>query len=320
MPSQQPPGPSRRNGGVRIFRFDEEVSIPIAAHGSRFRIGPLTGDGAAARVQVLHLPAGGVVGRHPAVAQQLFAVVAGHGWVSGADEVRRDVGPGRAALWEPGEEHEAGSDLGLTAVVVEGTFDVWAAAVTTEIVVADHDPAWQRWFEEVRERVWPAVADVASRIDHVGSTSVPGLAAKPIIDLDVVVATDEDVRPAIERLRSIGYRWRGDLGVGGREAFAPPGDDRLPRHHLYLVVDGNRAHQDHVLLRDLLRDDPEARARYAELKRANVARSGGDIDVYVAAKAALVAELLARARAARGLPAVDYWDPSADPAADEASL
>lgn len=299
---------------MRIFRFDEEVSIPIAAHGSRFRIGPLTGDGAAVRVQVLHLPPGGVVGRHPAAAQQLFAVVAGDGWVAGADEVRRDIGPGRAALWEPGEEHEAGSDPGLAAVVVEGEFDVWATAVTTEIVVADPDPAWSSWFEQVRERVWPAVADVASRIDHVGSTSVAGLAAKPIIDLDVVVPAEEDVRPAIERLRSIGYRWRGDLGVTGREAFAPPGHDRLPRHHLYLVVDGNRAHQDHVLLRDLLREDPEARARYAELKRANVRRAAGDMDVYVAAKAALVAELLTRARAQRGLPAVTYWDPLADTA------
>ena len=295
---------------MRIFRFDEEVSIPIAAHGSRFRIGPLTGDGAAVRVQVLHLPAGGLVGRHPAAAQQLFAVVAGEGRVAGADGGHRDIGAGRAALWEPGEEHEAGSDLGLTAVVVEGVFDVWATAVTTEIVVADPDPAWPGWFEQVHERVWPAVVDVASRIDHVGSTSVPELAAKPIIDLDVVVAAEEDVRPAIERLRSIGYRWRGDLGVTGREAFAAPDHDRLPRHHLYLVVDGSRAHQDHLLLRDLLRQDPGSRERYAELKRRNAAQAGGDIDVYVAAKAALVAELLTCARAERGLPAVTYWDPN----------
>ena len=299
---------------MRIFRFDEEVSIPVAAHGSRFRIGPLTGDGATGRVQVLHLPPGGVVVRHPAVAQQLFAVVAGDGWVAGADEVRRDVGPGRAALWEPGEEHEAGSELGLTAVVVEGDFDVWATAVTTEIVVEDPDPAWPGWFEQVRERVWPAVSDVATRVDHVGSTSVAGLAAKPIIDLDVVVAAEDDVRPVIERLRSIGYRWRGDLGVTGREAFAPPDHDPLPRHHLYLVVDGNRAHQDHVLLRDLLREDPEARARYADLKRRNVGAAAGDMDVYVASKAALVADLLTRARSERGLPPVAYWDPAADEA------
>jgi GrpB-like predicted nucleotidyltransferase (UPF0157 family) len=73
-------------------------------------------------------------------------------------------------------------------------------------------------FETVCEHVWPAVRDVALRIDHVGSTAVPGLAAKPIIDMDVVVTSDGDIPQALERLASVGYRWRGDLGVRGREA------------------------------------------------------------------------------------------------------
>ena len=156
-----------------------------------------------------------------------------------------------------GEEHEAGTDTGLTAIVVEGSFDVWAAGVTTEIIVSDYDPAWPEWFERVCDKVWPAVSDIALRIDHVGSTSVPGLAAKPVIDTDIVVASDEDVQPVVERLESIGYRWRGDLGVEGRQAFKPVDEEGLPRHHLYLVVEGSKAHLDHVLLRDLLREDPE---------------------------------------------------------------
>jgi GrpB-like predicted nucleotidyltransferase (UPF0157 family) len=69
----------------------------------------------------------------------------------------------------------------------------------------------------VHTAIWPAVADLAIRTDHVGSTAVPGLAAKPIIDIDVVVASEEAVQPVIERLAGIGYRWRGALGVGGRE-------------------------------------------------------------------------------------------------------
>jgi GrpB-like predicted nucleotidyltransferase (UPF0157 family) len=75
------------------------------------------------------------------------------------------------------------------------------------------------------------------------------------------------------------------------------------------VVDGSKAHLDHVLLRDLLREDPDARNRYAVLKRANVTTAAGDIDVYVAAKASLVAELLTRARAERGYPPAEYWTP-----------
>jgi GrpB-like predicted nucleotidyltransferase (UPF0157 family) len=294
---------------MQIFRFDEEVSIPVSQFGSRFKIGPVTGDDARVRLQVLHLPPDGLIGRHEAGSRQLFAVVAGSGWVAGTEDVRRPIRVGEAALWEVGESHEAGTEAGLTALCVEGEFEVWAVKVTEEIVVEDYDPAWPDWFEQVCNRVWPAVEGLALRIDHVGSTSVPGLAAKPIIDMDIVVAADDDVRSAIERLAATGYRWRGELGVTGRQAFSTPGDPALPAHHLYLVVENNRPHLDHWLLRDLLRVDPEARERYGALKRRNVELAAGDMDVYVAAKAELVAELLTRARAERGLPPVTYWDP-----------
>ena len=230
------------------------------------------------------------------------------GWPATTGPRERSLRDTRAR-WHAGEEHEAGTDTGLTAVIVEGSFDVWALGVTAEIIVSDYDPAWPEWFERVCDKVWPAVSDVAVRIDHVGSTSVPGLAAKPIIDMDIVVASDQDVQPVIERLASIGYRWRGDLGVEGRQAFKPVEEEGLPRHHLYLVVEGTKAHLDHVLLRDLLREDPDARRRYAILKRVNVTAATGDMDVYIAAKATLVAELLTRARAERGYPLVEYWRP-----------
>jgi quercetin dioxygenase-like cupin family protein len=72
-----------------------------------------------AHVVVIELGAGGTVGRHPAAAQQLFAVLRGSGWVAGGDGVRHEIRAGEAVLWDAGEEHESGSDLGLTALVVE---------------------------------------------------------------------------------------------------------------------------------------------------------------------------------------------------------
>jgi GrpB-like predicted nucleotidyltransferase (UPF0157 family) len=295
--------------GMRIYRFDEEVSLPVSDAGSRHRLGSLVAPAALAGIDVVHLPAGGSIGRQRAAELQLLAVVSGSGWVSGGDAHRRDLRTGYAALWEAGEEQEAGSDAGLMAIRVEGSFEVRALSVMRAIEVRDYDSAWPDWFERLRARVWPAVEDVALRIDHVGSTSVPGLAAKPIIDIDIVVASQDDVRPVIDRLAGAGYRWRGDLGVEGREAFEPVRDEDLPEHHLYLVVEDNRAHVDHWLLRDVLRSDAGARERYAALKRRNVELAAGDIDFYVAAKAALVAELLTRARAERGLPPVEYWEP-----------
>ena len=221
------------------MRFDEDVSFPVTEFGSRFRVGPLTGD-ARVRVQVMHLPPDGIIGRHAAAAQQLFAVIAGHGRVSGHDGKAEAIGPGYAAVWGAGEHHEASSEGGLTAVCIEGEFDVWAMSVTRDIVVSDYDPAWTEWFETVHNHVWPAVEGIALRIDHVGSTAVPGLAAKPIIDVDVVVATSDHVSEAIERLAAIGYRWRGDLGVPGREALKLVAHDELPAVEPLAVQHGAR--------------------------------------------------------------------------------
>lgn len=296
---------------MRRYRFDDEVAIPISQFGSRCRLAPLIGPDARVVVHILRLPPGGLIGRHPAVHHQLFAVMEGRGVVSGDDGRSAAIGPGEAVLWEPGEEHDASSEDGLTALSIEGELEVLALCVTADIVVSDYDPAWPARFEELHRQVWPAVEDVALRIDHVGSTSVPGLAAKPIIDMDIVVAGEEDVRPVIDRLTSIGYRWRGDLGVAGREAFRRPDDD-LPAHHLYLVVENNKAHLDHWLLRDRLRRDPDARDRYAALKRRNADLADRDLDVYTAAKAGLVAQLLTEERAARGWPAVAYDVPGLD--------
>src|ERR1041384_4181171 len=100
------------------------------------------------------------------------------------------------------------------------------------IEVVDYDAGWHEVFERLHSEVWAVVRDVALSVEHVGSTSVPGLAAKPIIDVSVVVPTNADIPVVIERLATLGYLHRGNLGVEGREAFAIP--DRLPIHHLYL--------------------------------------------------------------------------------------
>lgn len=74
---------------------------------------------AEAHVVVIEIGPGGTVGRHPAASQQLFAVVRGSGWVAGRDGEREPIAAGEAVLWEPGEEHESGSERGMTALVVE---------------------------------------------------------------------------------------------------------------------------------------------------------------------------------------------------------
>src|SRR5689334_4395940 len=117
-----------------------------------------------------------------------------------------------------------------------------------KIVVVDYDPAWPAVFEKLRARTWSVVGDFALGIEHIGSTSVPGLAAKPIIDMCVVVPSAEQVSLSIERLATLGYVHRGDLGVEGREAFWSP--QQLPAHHLYVCPKGNLGLMNPLALRD----------------------------------------------------------------------
>jgi GrpB-like predicted nucleotidyltransferase (UPF0157 family) len=132
------------------------------------------------------------------------------------------------------------------------------------VQVVEYDPAWPGRFRSLAQRAADAVGELAIAVEHVGSTSVPGLPAKPIIDL-VVVVQPGDVPRAIERLVAIGYAHRGDLGIAGREAFRPPQGDEP--HHVYVCVPDNPAFRDHVLFRDHLRAHPETAREYAELKR-----------------------------------------------------
>lgn len=169
--------------------------------------------------------------------------------------------------------------------------------MTRAVVVVDYDPAWPEAYERVRSFVWPAVSDVAIAVEHVGSTAVPGLAAKPVIDVDVVVEAEGDVAVAIERLARLGYAHRGDLGVAGREAFDNP--DGLPAHHLYLCPRASTALANHLVVRDYLRTHPAAAASYGALKKALALRFPRDVDGYVDGKTDFVLRILREG----GLPA-----------------
>jgi GrpB-like predicted nucleotidyltransferase (UPF0157 family) len=158
------------------------------------------------------------------------------------------------------------------------------------IEVVDYDPSWPNTFESLCARLWPALADVALSIEHVGSTSVPGLAAKPIIDISSMVPENPDVPIGISRLATLGYIQRGDLGIKGREAFTNP--DGLPRHNLYLCPRDSVALANHLALRNYLRTHPEAVREYGELKKRLAQRFPDDIDSYIDGKTTMLLKML----------------------------
>jgi GrpB-like predicted nucleotidyltransferase (UPF0157 family) len=169
---------------------------------------------------------------------------------------------------------------------------------TTPVVVCDYDEAWPKLFREIAEPVQSALSDIVVTVEHVGSTAVPGLAAKPVIDVDVVVHSAEEVPVAIERLRKLGYVYQGDKGISGREAFLWP--SHSPAHHLCVVVAGSKPLADHIHFRDYLRSDPQAAREYGELKRALADEHRNDREGYTGAKDNFISQALARQRATSG--------------------
>jgi len=162
------------------------------------------------------------------------------------------------------------------------------------ILVVDYDPVWPLRFERLRREYTAAMAAArvpVAAIEHVGSTAVPGLAAKPVIDCDIVVA-GQHVTAASQALTGLGFTPEGDLGIPLRWAFKEP--ERLAATNTYVVVQGSLSLRNHLAVRDVLRADPGLREQYAAVKR-RVGAVAADIDEYVRGKNAMVQRILAAA-------------------------
>ena len=159
------------------------------------------------------------------------------------------------------------------------------------IDVVPYAADWPAAFDRVAGVLRTALRGVpTATVEHVGSTSVPGLAAKPVLDIDVIVE-EPDVRAAVAALEALGYVHRGDLGVTGREAFLAPDDD--PRRHVYVCRAGTLNVRNHLAVRDVLRSRDDLRDAYAAVKLALAADPDMDIDTYSARKSAVLQTVLA---------------------------
>jgi GrpB-like predicted nucleotidyltransferase (UPF0157 family) len=160
-------------------------------------------------------------------------------------------------------------------------------------MIADYDPRWPEQFETLRSRIAAALGDLAIAIEHIGSTAVHGLAAKPVIDIDVLMRSDADLSLVTSKLALLGYDHRGDLGIPGREAFRAPPDD-FP-HHLYVCPPHSREYRRHIAFRNYLRTHPNDANAYASLKRSLAEKFGDQREAYNQAKSQFVDDIARRA-------------------------
>lgn len=163
-----------------------------------------------------------------------------------------------------------------------------------KIIVVDYDPIWPKIFEQIHSGIWPVLNDVALAIEHVGSTSVIGLAAKPIIDMSVIVPTAVEIQISIDRLAKLGYVHRGNLGIDGREAFISP--EGTPAHYLYLCPQNSLGLANQLAVRDYLRTHAATAEEYSKLKKQLANDSPNDIMSYIHGKTDLIIKILKSAK------------------------
>ena len=155
---------------------------------------------------------------------------------------------------------------------------------TARVIVVPYDAAWKTEFEKIKKEIENALGDLAIGIEHVGSTAVEGLSAKPCIDIDVVIRDVSDLDATVAALARIGYVHEGDLGIKGREAFDYADKLHLMKHHLYVCAQGSAELLRHIAFRDFLRENPEAAEEYGRIKREAASLFPDDIERYIAYK------------------------------------
>jgi len=162
------------------------------------------------------------------------------------------------------------------------------------IRLADYDPAWAALFR-IRRATIAALLGHSADIQHIGSTSIPGLCARPKLDIDAVLLSNETRIDAAERLKEDGYIFHGDPYGADRWTFTK--DEAPYGTRLYLCLPGNPAHRYSILFRDYLRSHPQAAEDYAALKQRLASGANGDWDHYSGGKSEFVADVLHKATA-----------------------
>jgi GrpB-like predicted nucleotidyltransferase (UPF0157 family) len=170
------------------------------------------------------------------------------------------------------------------------------------IVVRDYDPAWPAMFDKERTRLLGAIGPMVLTIEHVGSTAVPGLAAKPLIDLLVGVRSLTEARPrGMEPLKALGYTCLPEYETWlPGELFFRKGMPGPWTHHVHMMEPSSPRWEEFVLFRDYLLRHPEIAGAYADLKKALALVFGADIAGFRNAKRPFVQALIEKARAEKG--------------------
>ena len=162
---------------------------------------------------------------------------------------------------------------------------------TTRVTVVPYDATWKTAFDDIKAEIESVAGDLILGIEHIGSTSVEGLSAKPCIDIDVIIPDYTVFDAVVKKLETLGYYHEGNLGIPDREAFGYTQKPHLFKHHLYVCPRDSEELHRHITFRDFLRADPQAVQRYSAVKEQAALLFPEDIDGYMRYKAPCIGEL-----------------------------
>ena len=162
---------------------------------------------------------------------------------------------------------------------------------TAKVEVRAYECAWKTEFEKIKTELGSALGDLIVGIEHVGSTAVKGMSAKPCIDLDVIIKDYSVFDSVVEKLATIGYIHEGNLGIKDREAFKYSDKPHLMAHHLYVCPQYSDELHRHITFRDFLQSNPDAAAKYSKIKENAAELYPNDIDKYIQYKSPCIEEL-----------------------------
>ena len=164
---------------------------------------------------------------------------------------------------------------------------------TKRVVVEKWNPQWKYEYEKIVASLGKDIIYNSIKIEHVGSTSVEGLSAKPVIDLDIVIEKDK-FAIIKELLNKKGYEYEGDLGIEGREAFSYSGKEELMTHHLYVCPKDSKELFRHIIFRDFLKNNPALASEYSKVKEQAAVLYPDDIDKYMEFKSEIIEKIYKR--------------------------
>ena len=162
---------------------------------------------------------------------------------------------------------------------------------TVKVEVRAYECAWKTEFEKIKTELESALGGLIVGIEHVGSTAIEEMSAKPCIDIDIVIKNYDVFDAVVGKLADIGYIHEGNLGIRDREAFKYSDKPHLMKHHLYVCPQHSEELRRHITFRDFLRGNPDAAKKYSAAKETAARLFPDDIDKYIEYKSPCIREL-----------------------------